>query len=227
MFTIAHNLVGRLSLLIGRMLGAVAAAGPRQRGEAAVPMAFWRRSGRLRDRLLALYVRFKAGKLAGGRRKPVGRARAGAGGRRPGPFPAARVRPGPVAAERGAAEQAEFLSDPEMMALIEAAPEEAGRILRPLCRLLNVEVPAALRLPRKARGRPVRVRGRRGAEARPVPPAVRADVGPSRPLTLPLRGPLPPGQARGQACPQGERGKGIFQKLRFCARETRGLLVPL
>jgi hypothetical protein len=37
-------------------------------------------------------------------------------------------------------------SQPEMMALLEAAPQ-AGRLLRPLCRMLAVELPPALRLP--------------------------------------------------------------------------------
>jgi hypothetical protein len=37
-------------------------------------------------------------------------------------------------------------SQPEMMALLEVAPQ-AGRILRPLCRMLQIDLPPALRLP--------------------------------------------------------------------------------
>jgi hypothetical protein len=40
-------------------------------------------------------------------------------------------------------------SQPEMTALIEAAPQAAGRILRPLCWMLQIDLPPALRLPRK------------------------------------------------------------------------------
>lgn len=44
-----------------------------------------------------------------------------------------------------------LLADPELVALLETAPQ-AGRILRPLCRLLAVRpVPALLRLPPPAR----------------------------------------------------------------------------
>jgi hypothetical protein len=37
-------------------------------------------------------------------------------------------------------------SQPEMVALLEAAPQ-AGRLLRPLCRMLAIDLPPALRLP--------------------------------------------------------------------------------
>jgi hypothetical protein len=39
-----------------------------------------------------------------------------------------------------------LLSQPEMAALLETAPQ-AGRLLRPLCRMLAIPVPPALRLP--------------------------------------------------------------------------------
>jgi hypothetical protein len=42
------------------------------------------------------------------------------------------------------------LSQPEMIALIEAAPQ-AGRILRPLCWMLAIPIPPSLRLPPKPR----------------------------------------------------------------------------
>jgi hypothetical protein len=46
-------------------------------------------------------------------------------------------------------------SQPEMMALIEAAPQAAGRILRPLCWMLQIDLPPALRLaPRPRKPRP-------------------------------------------------------------------------
>ena len=43
-----------------------------------------------------------------------------------------------------------LLADPETRALVEAAPQ-AGRILRPLARLLGAELPDYLRLPRRKR----------------------------------------------------------------------------
>jgi hypothetical protein len=50
-----------------------------------------------------------------------------------------------------------LLADPEMTALIQAAPQ-AGRLLRPLCRNLGVELPPCLqpppRPPRPARAAP-------------------------------------------------------------------------
>jgi hypothetical protein len=42
-------------------------------------------------------------------------------------------------------------SQPEMMALIEAAPQAAGRILRPLCWMLAIPLPPSLRLPPRPR----------------------------------------------------------------------------
>jgi hypothetical protein len=42
-------------------------------------------------------------------------------------------------------------SQPEMMALIEAAPQAAGRILRPLCWMLAIPLPPNLRLPPRPR----------------------------------------------------------------------------
>jgi hypothetical protein len=42
-------------------------------------------------------------------------------------------------------------SQPEMIALIEAAPQAAGRILRPLCWMLAIPLPPSLRLPPRPR----------------------------------------------------------------------------
>jgi hypothetical protein len=47
-----------------------------------------------------------------------------------------------------------FLSLPEMGELVGAAPQ-AGRILRPLCRILGVKVPPCLALRRRPRPSPV------------------------------------------------------------------------
>jgi hypothetical protein len=74
-----------------------------------------------------------------------------------------------VPAAAASASQLRFLlADPEMAALLAAAPAEMGRTLRPLCRMLGVELPPILapppstrpKKPRKPRARiPERERG--------------------------------------------------------------------
>jgi hypothetical protein len=62
----------------------------------------------------------------------------------------------------------QLLDDPEMQALVEVAPQ-AGRLLRPLCRLFEMEVPAYLRLPRAPKApRPRRKRAPKPLEPRPA-----------------------------------------------------------
>jgi hypothetical protein len=61
----------------------------------------------------------------------------------------------------------------EMQAVIAAAPQQIGRVLRPFCHFLGLEVPPELRLPRRVR-KTVRSRGavvpgeQRWAEAHPT-----------------------------------------------------------
>ena len=47
-----------------------------------------------------------------------------------------------------------WLEEPEVQAIIAAAPRQAGRILRPFCRMLGIRPPPALRLPRRKRASP-------------------------------------------------------------------------
>jgi hypothetical protein len=62
-----------------------------------------------------------------------------------------------------------LLEDPEMVALLAEAPEAAGRILRPLFRMLGVPLPPALRPPRRKRpAQPASRRFRPVASARPA-----------------------------------------------------------
>jgi hypothetical protein len=104
-------------------------------------------------RLAALHARFAAGKLpAAPRRSPMSRP-AGErpiAGRRPPAIP-----PGPVLLEYDlgvyASELRALLDDPEMQALLAAAPQP-GRLLRSLWRRLTGDpLPEMLRLPRKPR----------------------------------------------------------------------------
>jgi hypothetical protein len=75
-------------------------------------------------------------------------------------------------------------SQPEMMALLEAAPQ-AGRLLRPLCRMLAVELPPALRLP----PRPPRPRKPKPPkQPRPEPTCDTAPASGRKPRHPPSRG---------------------------------------
>jgi hypothetical protein len=44
-----------------------------------------------------------------------------------------------------------WLEDPEVKALLAAAPKQAGRLLRPICHALDVPLPPELRLPKRPR----------------------------------------------------------------------------
>jgi hypothetical protein len=59
----------------------------------------------------------------------------------------------------------QLLDDPEVKALVAAAPQ-AGRLLRPLCRLFEMTVPDYLRLPRAPKASPKRIRKPRAPKAR-------------------------------------------------------------
>ena len=71
-----------------------------------------------------------------------------------------------INAWRGPLEQ--FLADPETIAHVAAAPQ-AGRILRPLCRMLHVVPPLYLQLPRRPGGRVHRGRSGRSRPSRWMP----------------------------------------------------------
>ncbi len=75
----------------------------------------------------------------------------------------------------GASQLQHLLAEPEMAALIAAAPQ-MGRILRPLCRMLGVRPPPGLRAPPPARA---------PAPASPAAAAVRAlDTAPRAPPAM-------------------------------------------
>jgi hypothetical protein len=86
-----------------------------------------------------------------------------------------------------------LVTQPELAALLAAAPQ-AGRLLRPLCRLLGVKLPPALQLPRVPRATPpateaaatttatTALAAPRPAEATPAPrPPKRRGLAPFRP----------------------------------------------
>jgi hypothetical protein len=102
--------------------------------------------GRLVQRFAALVARAEAGTLRPPRRRPPRE--------RPPREPPPRwpksfawlIRMLPYQAACFGSQLQHQFSQPEMIALIEAAPQ-AGRILRPLCRMLAIDLPPALRLP--------------------------------------------------------------------------------
>ena len=156
-------------------------------------MLIWSRLRRMATRFAALAARHEAGRLPAPRRRP----------RTPRP-PSAHPRP-PQALPRdvawllrlvpesasAASQLQHLLADAEMASLIAAAPQ-TGRILRPLCRMLGLRPPAALRLPPPA-GRLVAPRcaaGRRPPRSATVPIA-------SPRSRRPAPAPVPPPRACG------------------------------
>jgi hypothetical protein len=130
--------------LIAGLCRAIAARSPANPLAWPLMLLAWSRLRRMATRFARLALRLRAGNLSP--RRPV-RSRAGA--RRPA-TPRPRLPEGfgwlvrlvPEAAA-GASQLQHLLGEPEMAALIAAAPQ-AGRILRPLCRLLGVRPPPAL-----------------------------------------------------------------------------------
>jgi hypothetical protein len=98
-----------------------------------------------------------------------------------------------------------LLADPEMAQLVAAAPQ-AGRILRPLCRMLGVKRPAYLRPPRRAPAQP---------EVSPAAPLAEPQSGPTQScLTQPQPPPAPPPQPP----PAHLRSKAEDDAIRYAAR---------
>ena len=62
-----------------------------------------------------------------------------------------------------------LLRDPEMAALLAAAPAPMARTLRPLCRMLGVTPPPVLAAPAKAHPPPARSQAAPAADSRPPP----------------------------------------------------------
>lgn len=178
------TLADRFAAIIALLCRAVADHGPKQTGTASMLVQAWTRLRRLCARFTALAAAVEAGRFAAPRLRRKAR--------RPG-APSSAVRlPSRFGwlldlaqhvDTRIARTQVEhWLADPAVTALVETAPQ-SGRILRPLCRMLAIEPPPALRLPKR-----VRVR-------RAPPPAAAAPAGPppARPswLSAPLSAPLP------------------------------------
>jgi hypothetical protein len=102
----------------------------------------------------------------------------------------------------------------EMQAVIAAAPQQIGRVLRPFCHFLGLEVPEALRLPRRRSKVPSRRAigpgEQRWAEAHPTGLGLEAPAE----LRLPVRMAHPPPRPTGSSpvaephSPQSGEGEG-------------------
>ena len=92
-----------------------------------------------------------------------------------------------------------FLADPQTRALVAAAPQ-AGRLLRPLCRMLAIAPPDWLRLPaRPARPRPLQPAPVQLAPVQPAPVQPAPEPGtPDRPLPPYIRAAVRAWKRRGE-----------------------------
>ena len=165
-----------LTLIVAGLQKAAAARAGRDHAVAPLVMLLWTRLARLTARFDALVARLTAGHPAAPARpriRPTSTAparKAPAAGLR---LPRShtwliRLLPG-EAASYGCQLQA-LLADPAMAALLAAAPE-AGRILRPLCRLLAIAPEGSLALPSAA--------GKPAPKPRPAKPAPPPESGPT------------------------------------------------
>jgi hypothetical protein len=154
----------RLALLVEQLCRAIAARGPASGLAQPLLVLAWAWLRRTTMRFARLAERLRTGRLG----TPRPRRRPATGPRPQSPRPKrlpraaawlARLVP---EARCSAAQLQHLLEGPEMAALIAAAPQ-AGRLLRPLCRMLGVDHPP-LRRPRRPRPPPA-------AAHRPAPPA--------------------------------------------------------
>ncbi len=197
------DLSRRLTLVIEALRRVIAARAGRDRAAVPIVLLVWPYLHRLAARFEALARRVRAGGsvVATPRTRPASLAP-------PSPAPpslappslAPRCRPprpprsfawlirlAPDAAQLGG-QIRHLLADPELASLLAAAPQ-AGRILRPLCRMLGIlpgpDLPAAL----------FRPRGPPRSPAQPLPPAASPVLEPSAAPSPAPQWPAPPGLA--------------------------------
>ncbi|MCC6716387.1 MAG: hypothetical protein IT555_00740 [Acetobacteraceae bacterium] len=137
--TLFANILTGLRAAIGAHLG-------RDRTRADLFMLAWARIGRAAQRFQRLFDRWQAGALPRPRPSRAGRP----GTKREKPhFPTGRawlVAAVGYQAAGHASQLQHFLARPDLADFLAAAPQ-AGRILRPLCRMLGLTPPAMLALP--------------------------------------------------------------------------------
>ncbi len=186
MYSLPRTPAERFASIIALLCRTVAAsiAGGRLAGPLII--LIWRRLNRMGIRFAAIAARHDAGTLRPPRRRPQAPRPPLARPRKPDPLPRGKawlLRLVPEAAG-GASQLQHLLADAEMAALIAAAPQ-AGRILRPLCRMLGIPLPAALAPPPPPDGP---IAPCRAASGRPSPAA---SPPPARPAPAPAVAPPP------------------------------------
>jgi hypothetical protein len=161
-FPATLSLPDRFAEIIGGLCRALSAQSAWCREVGPLGVLIWGRLCRMRTRFTAIAARVQAGTLPA-----VAPARPRAATPRPAtPRPAAapdqprlppprigwlvRLVPEPWHLNSWRVPLEELLADPQTAALAAVAPQ-VGRELRPLCRMLNVEVPPELRLPKRPR----------------------------------------------------------------------------
>lgn len=162
-----RGLAWRFTAIITCLCAAIAARAAKQRALQPLILQLWGALRRRAGRFERLVARVQAGRLSASRpasRPPRRHRPPAAGPRLPRRF-AWLVRLAPETAVFGSQLRA-LLADPETAALLEAAPQ-AGRLLRPFCRMLGVRPGPALApaLVPPRRDRPPR----RGRPPRPTP----------------------------------------------------------
>jgi hypothetical protein len=179
----------RFALVIAGLCRAIAARSAWHRLATPLLVLVWSRLGRTAARFAALAARVRAGTPS----PSTAACRSGPSGpppqRLPGNF-AWLLRFVPEAAA-SASQLQHLLADPDMAALLAAAPQ-AGRLLRPLCRMLGVHPPPGIGKPRAPRPTPPP----RPAAAEKPPPAASAPAPPRPPTRTWLRRTGLPGRLR-------------------------------
>ena len=197
------GLMERFGAFIGRVKQAVADGSGRNKAlMGPITILLWNYLSRLLRRLTAIQAQFAAGTLPAPR--PAGTAsRRVAEGEAPERPSRPRIPSGHVFMPYHVAHlhhaMRELFADPEMLALLEAAPQ-ARRLLRPLWRRMTADpLPEILRLPkRKRRSRP----------KPPPPPEPRPRQ--AAPAALFRPPPYKPPRFRGQAVPDEERAVWVW-----------------
>jgi len=173
MFTPKTSLAAVFAVIVSSICAVLGhhAACTRDRALSALLVIAHYRIARMVSRLDALTLRWQQGRLTPPRPSRAGVARTPSAIPRP-RLPAGRawlIRLAQPTAQMAGQIQA-FLATPEALALLSAAPQ-AGRILRPLCRALAIDLPECLRPP-----------GTQAAPAPgPPPPSSKAPAHPRRP----------------------------------------------
>ena len=176
-----ETLATLLTAILTGMRAALAPHVNRDRTRTAILLCAWTRIGRAASRFQALFTRWQSNTLPTPR--PT-RAACPAGAQQKPYFPAGRAWLAGTTDHhvRGHASQLQHLLDHHDMPAFLAAAPQAGRILRPLCHMLGITMPAVL-LPRS------RAKASRPKPAKPPRPKP-APLPPLRPLH-PQRRPRP------------------------------------